>query len=200
MTHRDCGGSKVAPGERVGWVSLNNEVPMRRFTTIVVLPLALLFAVDGIASSRDARMSLREARTELAALESIAARSHPSMRGDMLVRIDRVDRLLEDATRELPAEGSGPQAFDAAYTRVARETFDQDKLAVIRGIAGSGQRFTSEQVRQLVSLVDFEFSRYDALVALHRSVIDPQRYPMVFDVLDFSMNRRKLEQELGYAR
>ena len=173
---------------------------MRRFTALVVLPLALLFAADSIASSRDARMNLRDARAELAALESIAARSHPSVRGDMLARIDRVDRLIEEATRELPADASGAQAFDAAYTRVAREDFDFDKVAVIEGIAGSGQRFTSEQVRQLVLLLDFESNRYEALVALHRTVVDPQRYPLVFDVLTFSSSRRKLEQELGYAR
>lgn len=173
---------------------------MRCFTTVILLPLALLFAVDGIASSRDARMSLRDARAELAGLESIAARTHPSVRGDLLARIDRVDRLIEEATRELPADASGAQAFDAAYTRVARESFEFDKVAVIEGLAGSGQRFTTEQVRQLVLLLDFESTRYDALVALHRTVVDPQRYPMVFDVLDFSLNRRRLEQELGYAR
>lgn len=173
---------------------------MARFSTIalIALPLSFAFAVQGFASARDARANLRAARAELDAMEQVVYRVHPSMRSELLSRIDRVDRLLDDTARELPVDGASAQAFDIAYTRVAREDFDSNRMPILRALAG--QRFTSEQVKQLVSLLDFESNKVDALTMFHASVVDPQRYPLIFDVLDFPSSRRELELRLGYAR
>lgn len=164
----------------------------------LLVALAALIAVPAFASHWGPLTYTREAHEELGDLRSaIRMVRDPVVRADLLTRIDRVDGLVSSAEGEFREGPPAPAvSFGDARTMVLRETFDDDKLAVINRLAGQ-TRFTTAEAMALADLCTFETSKADALVALYPAVSDPQRFGLALDILTFASTRREVESALG---
>lgn len=170
---------------------------MRRLAVpAVMIALAAALPSWGNHQEDPARL-IADARIELASLDRLARGvPQPGLRAEIDDRIDRIELLLVRAEGSLvPPEPRGLR-FDEALSIVERETFDRDKLAVIQSLARTG-RYTTAQARQLAATCSFDSTRADALVALYPSLVDPERFALALDVLDFSSTRRDVQQRLG---
>jgi hypothetical protein len=168
---------------------------MRRFAILVV---AVFLAAPALASHRGPLSYTSEAREELADSEAIVRGIRdPSARAELLARLDHVDMLLAQAEDELSTPPSPPMlGFADARTMVTRESFDDDRLEVIRRLGRTGS-FSTDEARQLVELCTFDSTRKDALIAIYPAVTDPQRFMLALDALTFSSSRREVETALG---
>lgn len=164
--------------------------------TLLVAAAALL-AFPAFASHWGPLTYTREAHEELTELRSaLRYVRDPVVRGDLLQRVDRVDSLVSSAEGEFREGPPAPQiSFGDARTMVLRETFDDDKLAVISRLANQ-TRFTTTEAMALADLCTFETNKADALVALYPAVSDPQRFGLALDILTFSSTRREVESAL----
>ena len=133
---------------------------------------------------------------------------HPHLRAQLEQRVDRIDRLLNQLERtggmDGPPRRPGPPPhyqmsfldYQDMRVLVQRERFDNDKLEVLRGVAGRA-RLTTDEARALANMLTFDSHKEQALIALYPAVVDKHRYRMALDVLTFSSSRRRVAQTLG---
>jgi len=138
---------------------------------------------------------LNEARTELVGLQGqLGQITQPRIRLKMANKILRVEGLIHQVERTL--EGKSAITVEKAIADVEAQPYDNDKLAVISDLSNNG-RFTSREIAQIVSSCAFDSTRVDALVALHPSVIDPDRYEIALSTLEFTSSRDRVSKALG---
>ena len=88
------------------------------------------------------------------------------------------------------------QDFATFLSRVAGASFDSNRLDLVH-TAAQANVFTTDQVVALMKTSAFDDSRIDIAVSLRPRVVDPDRYALVFDALQFQSSRDTLRQRLG---
>jgi len=166
--------------------------------TRTTLTALLTFALTGTAMARpstDTDTLLTEARTELHGLYGqIGLVTQPRVRLRMEHQILRVEGLLNQVERTI--EGKPAITLEKAIADVDAQRYDNDKLAVIADLSDSA-RFTSREIAQIVGSCAFDSTKVEALIALHRSAIDPDRYGIALDTLEFTSSRDRTSKALG---
>jgi hypothetical protein len=113
--------------------------------------------------------------------------------------------LTPSKVRALATRSGGePMEVDPAeFTRLLKglqaESFDSGRLSFVEGMSPA-DRFTSEQVRQLLSEFAFDGERADAAVALHPRVVDPENFYLALDAFDHDSGFSAITQKLALDR
>ncbi len=86
--------------------------------------------------------------------------------------------------------GYGNTAADAAFFQdimsdLRNQTFESTRLNIALNLLEKN-RFTSREVKEMLTAFDFESSRLKLAKAAYPSVLDPERYTTVFDAFSFS--------------
>ncbi|HTJ41913.1 MAG TPA: DUF4476 domain-containing protein [Kofleriaceae bacterium] len=142
---------------------------------------------------------------------------------DALAQIDRanrrnkdrrsqrmIDRILDDARdvgdddrrddrdhRQQPqAQLMSQQDFATFLARVSGSNFESNRLDLVHA-AAQANVFTSDQVVALMGATAFDDSRIDIAITLRSRVVDPDRFYLVFDALQFQSSRDTLRQRMG---
>jgi hypothetical protein len=164
-------------------------------TTITTL---LFFALSTAAFARpsvDADSLLAQARIELDDLhDQVGYVTQPRLRILMENRILRVEGLLNQVDRTL--DGKPIITIDKAIAQVNAQRYDNDKLAVIADLSESA-RFTSREIARIVDSCAFDSTKVEALIALHPAAVDPDRYGIALDTLEFTSSRSRAAVALG---
>lgn len=92
------------------------------------------------------------------------------------------------------AMGQGP--FGILRAAIEAESFGDGRLGVLRG-AVRENRFTVDQVIQLLPLFPFSDERVDAAVLLHPAVADPEVWFRVYESFDFDSDKAQVRKRLG---
>lgn len=92
--------------------------------------------------------------------------------------------------------GMNPNDFMALKQTIISRTFDSSKRDAIK-FALNTNKFTSEQVRDLMNLLDFESSKMEIAKLAYASTIDQQNYYEVYDAFDFESSIAELNSALG---
>lgn len=179
-------------------------------TRIAALSLLVLAAASPALSERTPTELMDRAQYQVRKLDADIDRvRHPELRRTLEERVARLDRLLDRLERTGALEARhGPRrpgayhpaqargiSFQDAMRGVRAESFDSGKLDVIQMAARSG-RFTTEQARALAGELTFDSKKSEALIALYPAVVDPHRYMLALDVLDFRSSRRRVADTL----
>ncbi len=136
-----------------------------------------------------------ETRIELDGLHrQVGFVTEPRLRLMMENRILRVEGLLNQVDRAL--DGKEIISADKALADVESQRYDNDKLAVISNLSDSG-RFTSREIARIVGSCAFDSSKVEALIALHPTAVDPDRYGVALDTLEFTSSRNRATLALG---
>ena len=164
-----------------------------------LLTSILLFAMAPTAMARpsaaDTDTLIAEARTELDGLHSqVGYVTQPRLRLQMENRILRVEGLLNQVDRVV--DGRPEITVEKAIADVEAQRYDNDKLAVISELSESA-RFTSREIARIVGSCAFDSTKVEALVSLHPSAIDPDRYGVALDTLEFTSSRNRASLALG---
>ena len=158
----------------------------------------LLFALPAAALARPAASAdtlIAEARVELDDLHSqVGYVTQPRLRLQMENQILRVEGLLNQVERTV--DGKPVITVEKAVADVNAQRYDNDKLAVIATISEAG-RFTSREIARIVDSCAFDSTKVEALIALHPSTIDPDRYGVALDTLEFTSSRNRASVALG---
>ncbi|MEE2829996.1 MAG: DUF4476 domain-containing protein [Myxococcota bacterium] len=75
------------------------------------------------------------------------------------------------------------------------EPFSEDQLEILLEIAGHFQ-MTTDQASKLVDQLAFSEDRLEALAALYPSILDPENFSDVYELLDFASDRKKLRKRI----
>lgn len=86
--------------------------------------------------------------------------------------------------------------FDQLQAHVAAASFEQDRLQLV-ATAASRALFTVDQVVALMQTSTFDDSRIEIAATLRPRVVDPARWYLVYDALQFSQSRDTLRQRVG---
>jgi hypothetical protein len=89
-----------------------------------------------------------------------------------------------------------PDAFNALVSAVKSASFDDDKVAVVRG-AAQHNWFTSAQVATLVTLLSFGDGKVEAAAACWPRIVDPENNFVIYQKLDFDSDKEKLRKRVG---
>ena len=82
--------------------------------------------------------------------------------------------------------------FEFLYSLLEEESFDKDRIKMIR-VACIGNYFTSRQCASMLSLLNFDSYRLEALEYLAPRVIDKQARDVILKEFTFVSNREKAE-------
>ena len=82
--------------------------------------------------------------------------------------------------------------FEFLYSLLEEESFDKDRIKMIR-VACIGNYFTSRQCASMLSLLNFDSYRLEALEYLAPRVIDKQARDVILKEFAFVSNREKAE-------
>jgi hypothetical protein len=88
-----------------------------------------------------------------------------------------------------------PAAFSQAIMQVQQQSFESTRLTVAKQIVGSNF-FTADQVRQLMTQMNFESSRLELARFAYNRVLDPQNYFVVNNAFNFSSSVDELNNSL----
>ena len=167
---------------------------------VVAALLALTLTVPAFSSHGHRPADpVREVRAELAEIERLTLQVRDwRLRSQMTTHLANAQYLLGEVDRPERAERCPADSlrYEDAHTLVQRERWDSDRLAVVERI-GRRSCLTTEQVRSIVSLFDFDSSKERALIALYPSVIDKARFELALDVLTWSSSRQTVASALG---
>lgn len=108
------------------------------------------------------------------------------------------DDLRGDSDTAPPADGPfsiDDAAFAKLQDRVAKETFADAKLRVIRE-AASTNYFKAGQVAKLLPIITMNGDRIEALKALAPRILDIENAFVIFKAFDFDSDKRKAAQIL----
>jgi hypothetical protein len=182
-------------------------------TRIAALSLMLLTAAAPAMSEHSPTDLLDRAQRQVHQLDrEIDQVRHPELRRSLEEKVARLDRTLDRLERTgalEPRYGPDRRGADHGYGRpgprglsfhesmqlVRVESFDSRKLEVIQRLARTG-RFTTDQARSLAAQLTFDSKKAEALIALYPAVVDPDRYVLALDVLDFGSSKRRVAQTL----
>ncbi|MFK7928384.1 MAG: DUF4476 domain-containing protein [Myxococcota bacterium] len=185
-------------------------------TRIALIVLAAFAAVTPAMSERSPADLMDRAQFQMLEMdhEINQVRNH-AIRASLQERRDRVDRLLQRIENSGALEqrfhrndrfDRGPQrpgigqhrgvSFQDAMRSIRSARMDQDKLNAVRSAARFG-RFTTEQAMRLADQLSFASNKAEALIILHGAVVDPQRFRIALEILDFSSNRRRVARTVG---
>ncbi len=149
---------------------------------------------------------LREAREQLSELRGLGA-AHPDYvtRREMVRKVDEVRRRLDRIERALdqaPAEAAvaepamAPDRFESLLKAMEGSNFDEAKLQVVRE-AATHNRFSVEQVKQVMERFSFADGKVQAARALYPRLVDPENFFQVYELLPFEADRKKLRDALA---
>ena len=85
-------------------------------------------------------------------------------------------------------DGMAPHEFDSLIHSIDRANFKADKLNRILN-AAKHDHFTSRQVQTLLRHLNFDNDRVKAACALYDHVVDRGNWHIVYDALDYQVNR-----------
>jgi hypothetical protein len=161
---------------------------------------------------------IRTLELEISAVEraAVAVRDN-RLRGILLVQVNRMksrtQRLRGKLNRARSVVGQPAVAVVAApigynhirpvsptnfesMRRTLRDTpFSDARLQALRHLAHRNH-FTTKQSRQVAKLFPFANERLDALTIMYPSVVNPEQYHQVLDLLPFSSYRQKLMKRI----
>ena len=104
----------------------------------------------------------------------------------------RVNRIVKKRPpRPKAALGMRQQQFNQLKRSVAQETFDKDKIALLR-FASKANFMSSKQVAQLMNLLTFEKYKLQFAKFAYKNTVDKQNYILVRNRLTFTSDRKKL--------
>jgi uncharacterized protein DUF4476 len=86
--------------------------------------------------------------------------------------------------------------FDRFIRHLRRASFSDERLELVRETTGHA-RFTSAQAAVIVDTLRFSDAKVEAAVVLHPSVLDPQNFHEVYEVLRFRSDRRKVRERIA---
>jgi len=116
-----------------------------------------------------------------------------------------VRRQIDDAAgADKPAQPAKPapignDAFTALWNTVKHESFDSNKLNVVKQAAG-GNWFTSAQMASMMDLFSFGAGKVDAAVAMWPHMVDPENLFVLYNKLTFSSDKDNLRKRTTTAR
>jgi len=168
---------------------------MRNLTT---LTLALIIAIPAFGRQEASPAEdLRRARSELAEVESmLGVVREPQVRALLASRLDRVDRHLASAQRDLAAQATRGIGAPEATSLLRSARFDDERLELVNTLARHG-RFTAAEIAMLAREFDFDKGRGEALVRLYPACVDAEHYAFALDTLDFRSTKDEVRRRLG---
>jgi len=89
-----------------------------------------------------------------------------------------------------------PVTFNNALNSIASQSFESGRVAVARQLISSNC-MSSEQVRSILTLMQFESSRLDLAKYAYRFTCDPQNYHVVYSVFQFGSSVQDLANFLA---
>lgn len=89
-----------------------------------------------------------------------------------------------------------PPAFGGLKDAIEEESFDDEKLAVLREAARHNV-FLVDQAIQLIELFTFSDGKVEAGVILYPQVIDPENWFRVYGAYTFDSDKEELRRRLG---
>jgi hypothetical protein len=92
--------------------------------------------------------------------------------------------------------GMAPDAFQSLKHAVINRSFDSTKRELLADALRHNQ-FTSEQLYQLLNLLDFESSKVEIAKLGYSSVIDKQNFYRVYDAFTFDSSISELQRYIG---
>ena len=140
------------------------------------------------ADDRRERKALRAQATQL-------ERGIVALRRAVEANADAGDRRREDRRPARP-EPMAPAAFEALVKAIKSESFDSNKLRVVRD-ASQGNNFVISQITVVMDLFSFSSGKIDAAVAMWPRALDPQNSFMLYEKLTFSSDKEKLRRRIG---
>ncbi|MFT4977699.1 MAG: hypothetical protein ACI8S6_003606 [Myxococcota bacterium] len=152
--------------------------------------------------ARQADLLVSEARMELAELQALipAAQHSRSAHLRLQSKADALDGTLRSLDRTVaqlqgppPPRVTSSDELGRIESAIARESFSDDRLAVLRS-ASEGRRFTSTQVRRLMDQFTFSDDKIAAAVLLFPKVVDQQNWYTVYSALTFGSDKAELRQ------
>ncbi len=151
---------------------------------------ALLRRLDAMQGSADVAIAVPGA--------AVGTRAGP---GGVVVAIDATgfqDPGLQPTAEPPVAEpiATDPASFDRILSSVQRESFSDQKLAILRS-AAMDHRFTSAQAARLMDAFDFGQDQVEAGAILYPAVVDPENWYQVYEVFDFSSDADALRRRVG---
>ena len=164
--------------------------------------LSTLGVAAATSPARQADMLVSEARMELAELQALIPaalhsrsaynrlQSKANQLDGTLTSLDRtVDQLQAPAAPRVTSSAD----MDRIVASIARESFSDDKLSVLRS-ASQGRRFTSSQVRRVMDQFTFSDDKIDAASMLFPRVVDQQNWYTVYSSLTFGSDKAELRR------
>ncbi len=146
---------------------------------------------------------LREARSMLDSMEPSKARERLDL---LLARAElgagELHRRLAKPPRPPKPHGppgppvATPEDFEILLQAIKKRWPDRERLALIREM-GSGGRFTSAQVRELLERFDFDDDRIEAAVLLYPKAVDQENFFQALDAFKFPFKRAEVRERLN---
>ena len=91
------------------------------------------------------------------------------------------------------------RSFMQLKQTISRESFDDGKINIAK-VAIANTYLTSNQVKDLLSLYNFENSKLDLAKYCYRFAIDPGNYYVVADALTYSTSKNDLMKYIQQNR
>ncbi len=89
-----------------------------------------------------------------------------------------------------------PDDFHQLLRVIQTKSFDSVRKQIALG-ALSNNYFTSSQIRQLLGVFTFESTKVEVAKQAYNSVVDPERYYLVYDAFTFSSSINQLQAYVG---
>ncbi|HYM95120.1 MAG TPA: DUF4476 domain-containing protein, partial [Chitinophagaceae bacterium] len=89
--------------------------------------------------------------------------------------------------------------FDFILQSIQKEWFENNKVESARQIITTNY-FTSEQVKRMLQLFNFENNKLELAKLAYKKTVDPQNYQCVFGVLSFSSSKTELSRYIHDCR
>ena len=90
-----------------------------------------------------------------------------------------------------------PDRFESMLNTVRNQTFGSSKVRVAKQIIKTNSCMTVNQLVQILRLFDFDDNRLDVAKFAYHYVYDIENYFKVYNVFDFDMNKRKLDNYIN---
>jgi hypothetical protein len=89
--------------------------------------------------------------------------------------------------------------FDLVLQSIQREWFENNKMESARQIITTNY-FTSEQVKEMIQLFNFENNKLELAKLAYKKTVDPENYRCVIEQLTFSSNKAELSRYIQDCR
>jgi hypothetical protein len=133
----------------------------------------------------------RTLRREIQKLVDRAERNAAIIQADLLVSESRW-KTLE------------PGEFQRLLAAIKDQKFSQKKSKYLKDYAQltspTTKRLSSQQVKKLLSEIDFDKDRVAAAVALYQITLDKENFLLALDALSFQNNRKAVRKQLGLEK